>query len=86
MGTPHRGTGSITSSGLFYALVASNPELQVDRTVLKTLEYGNELITKVFENFVSICNSPVVKISLCCLFEQRLTVVGRIIGNNNLKV
>ena len=86
MGTPHRGTGPITSTGLFYTLVASHPDLQVDRTVLKTLEYGNELITKVFDEFVSICNSPAVKISLCCLFEQRLTAVGRVIGNNNLKV
>ena len=86
MGTPHRGTGSITSSGLFYTLVASNPDLPIDRTVLKTLEYGNELATAVFDEFVSICNSPEVKISLCCLYEQHETEVGRVIGNNSLKV
>jgi hypothetical protein len=86
MGTPHRGTGSITSNGLVYAAIASDPSLQVDDTVLKALMYGNDTLMDVSNEFVSLCNAPGAAISLCCFFEQRPTKVGRIIGNSNLQV
>jgi hypothetical protein len=86
MGTPHRGTGSITSTGLLYAAIASDPSLRVDGTVLKALEGGNDISMDVLDEFMSICNAPTVEMSLCCFFEQRPTSVGRVIGNEKLKV
>ena len=86
MGTPHRGTGSITSNGLLYAAIASDPSLRVDGTVLKALEYGNDVLMDVLNEFISMCNEPSLAISLCCFFEQRPTSVGRVIGNKKLEV
>ena len=86
MGTPHRGTGVITSKGLVYAAIASNPSLRIDDTVLKALESGNDVFINVLNEFILLCNSPAVNIFLYCFFEQRPTAVGRIIGNNILEV
>ena len=86
MGTPHRGTGSITSKGLLYAAIASDPTLRVDGTVLKALEYGNDVLMDVLNEFISICNAPTIAMSICCFFEQRPTSVGRVIGNKMLEV
>ena len=86
MGTPHRGTGSITSSGLLYAAIASDPSLRVDGTVLKALEYGNDVLMDVLDEFICLCNALTPGMSLCCFFEQRRTCVGRVIGNMELEV
>ena len=86
MGTPHRGTGAITSNGLVYAAIASNPSLRVEDSVLKALESDNDLLMVVFDDFISLCNSREVEMSLCCFFEQRSTAVGKIIGNYILEV
>ena len=76
----------MTSKGLVYAAIASDPSLQVDDTVLRALMYGNDILMDVLNEFISLCNAPGVDISLCCFFEQRPTKVGRIIGNNHLEV
>ena len=76
----------MTSKGLVYAAIASDPSLKVDDTVLRALVYGNDILKDVFNEFISLCNAPDVGISLCCFFEQRPTKVGRIIGNNHLEV
>jgi uncharacterized membrane protein YcfT len=86
IGTPHRGTGSVTSKGLVYAAIASDPSLHVDDTVLRALIYGNDILMDVLNEFISLCNALGVEISLCCFFEQQLTKVGRIIGKNHLEV
>ena len=86
MGTPHRGTGAITSKGLVYAAIASNPFLQVDNTVLRALEAGNDVLMDVFGEFMFICNSRKAGMSLCCFFEQRSSAVGKVIGNSHLEV
>lgn len=76
----------MTSKGLVYAAIASDPSLRVNDTVLRALEYGNDILIDVLYEFTSLCNAPGVDISLCCFFQQRPTKVGRIIGNNHLKV
>jgi hypothetical protein len=76
----------VTSRGLVYAAIASDPSLKVDDTVLRALVYGNDVLMDVMDEFVSLCNAPGVGISLCCFFEQRSTKVGRIIGSNHLEV
>jgi hypothetical protein len=86
LGTPHRGTGAITSKGLVYAAIASNPSLRIDDTVLKALESGNDMLMDILNEFILLCNSPAVEMSLCCFFEQRSTAVGKIIGNYILEV
>ena len=86
MGTPHRGTGTITSKGLVLAAIASDPSLHVDDTVLRALEAGNDVLMDMLYEFISLCNSPKVCLSLCCFFEQRSSRVGKVIGNRYLKV
>ena len=76
----------MTSQGLVYVAIASDPSLHVDDTVLRALIYGNDILMDVLKEFISLCNAPGVDISLCCFFEQRPTKVGRIIGNNHLEV
>ena len=86
LGTPHRGTGSITSKGLLYAAIASDPSVRTDDNVLKALENGNDVLMDTLNDFISLCNAPVVAMSLCCFFEQQVTRVGKIIGKDFLEV
>ena len=84
LGTPHQGTGSITSKGLLYAAIASHPSLRVTGAVLEILEHGNRYLMDILNEFVTLCNNTTI--SLFCFFEQRSTHVGRVINNRHLEV
>ena len=86
MGTPHHGTRSFDSQSSLYTAIASNPSVHVENSVLKALEYGNDILMDVLNEFVALCISPEHKLSLFCFFEQRSTVIGKIIGDESLKV
>ena len=86
LGTPHHGTGNITSEGLVLAALAAEPTLQVDDTILKTLQYGNDSLRSTVDTFVGMCGELGSKIGFSCFFEQEITPVGKIIGNTRLKV
>jgi hypothetical protein len=86
MGTPHRGTGTITSKKLVYAAITSTSSLRIEDTILKALESGNNIFIDVLNNFILLYNSPDVQMLLCCFFEQRSTAISRIIGNSLFRV
>jgi len=77
LGTPHRGTGSLTSEGLACAVSRENPDLYIDTSVLQTIKAGSEVTTDLLQEFTSLCSSTMTPI--CCFFEQQRTKVGRII-------
>ena len=84
LGTPHHGTGEITSSGLMYKAIASAPSLHVEGAVLKNIEKGSEVLTSIHSEFMILCNRNDFKI--CCFFEQKITDVGVIINQAGLRV
>ncbi len=86
MGTPHRGTGEITSKGKMLVAIASHASLRVNDTVLRALEYGNDILMDILNEFVSICQAPGVDISLFCFFEQRITNIGKLVGDQVIEV
>jgi hypothetical protein len=84
MGTPHRGTGSITSQALLYRVIAAKMEVQ--ESVLNSLTVGNEALNDVLSEFTRLVNAPAVRLQIICFFEQKPTTVGRIVGDATLKV
>lgn len=51
LGTPHRGTGDITSKGLLCAVIASDPNLRTNGTILRALETNSETSLDVVSEF-----------------------------------
>jgi len=84
MGTPHRGTGSITSQALLYRAIAA--KLEVQDSVLNSLTVGNEALNDVLTEFTRLVNAPAVRLQIICFYEQKPTTVGRIVGDASLKV
>lgn len=86
MGTPHRGTADITSQGMMYAIIAQEPECFIDPAVLEALRTESDTLTSVRKEFVDLCKHEDVNLALVCFYEQKITSVGRIIGNPGMKV
>lgn len=84
LGTPHRGTGSITSEGLACTILREDPTLHVDTSVLQAIKADSEVTTDLLQEFTSLCS--LTTIPLCCFFEQQRTNVGRIIKQPDLEV
>lgn len=86
MGTPHRGTADITSQGMMYAIIAQEPECFIEASVLEALSTESDTLASVRKEFVDLCKHEDVKLPLVCFYEQKITSVGRIIGNSGMKV
>jgi len=84
MGTPHHGTGSITSQGLMYSVIAEG--MHVEDSVLKALSTGDEALGDALKEFMRLVNVQTARIQICCFFEQKQTSVGTIIDDASLKV
>jgi hypothetical protein len=85
MGTPHRGTGKAlqTQGQLYKAIVAAN--LDVEDSILLTLEEGNETLVDVVNEFTRLIHGqPPVKIF--SFFEQKSTAVGAIVNDDSIRV
>jgi hypothetical protein len=66
------------------AAIASDPSLHVEGKVLEILERGNDTLMDTLDDFMSVSKES--GISLSCFWEQRITNVGRIIGNKRITV
>lgn len=84
MGTPHQGTGSITSQGLMYKVIAE--QLDVEDSVLRALSAGDEALGDALDEFMRLVNVPAARVQIFCFFEQRQTMVGKEVGDDSLKV
>jgi hypothetical protein len=84
MGTPHRGTGSITSQTLLYTVIAA--EVEREDYVLRSLSGDNETLVDVVSEFAVLANDDTVRLNIMCFFEQKSTAVGRIVGDASMKV
>ena len=84
MGTPHRGTGNLTSNGLLCAALQDKPDLCVDDTILQAIKTGSEVTTDLLHEISMLSHAS--GISLFCFFEQQPTKVGKIIGKPDLEV
>ena len=83
LGTPHRGTGDITSSGLMLRLIASAPDLHIEGAVLKNVEQSSEVLKNLHTEFLIVYKN---KVQICCFFEQKSTEVGVIINETGYRV
>lgn len=86
MGTPHRGTADITSQGMMYEIIAQDPECFIEDSVLDALRTESDTLSSVRKEFVDLCKHEDVKMPLVCFYEQKITSVGRIIGQSGMKV
>ena len=83
LGTPHRGTGEITSSGLMLRLIASAPELHIESAVLDTVQQNSDVLKNLHDEFLIVYKH---KVEMCCFFEQKSTEVGVIINERGYRV
>jgi hypothetical protein len=83
MGTPHHGTGQITSQGLMYKAIAE--QLDVEDSVLRALSSGDEALGDALSEFMRLVNVPTARVQICCFFEQKQTMVGKEFDDNSLK-
>ncbi|KAL8739836.1 MAG: hypothetical protein Q9190_007399, partial [Brigantiaea leucoxantha] len=86
MGTPHRGTGGITSKILLSTLVKENPNIRVDDTILRSLRRDDDALIKTQKDFTVMCKDPNIKLDMVCFFEQQETKVGKIIHKKGMEV
>jgi hypothetical protein len=84
MGTPHRGTGSITSQTLLYTVIAA--EVETEDYVLRNLSGDNETLVDVVSEFAELANAATARPKIVCFFEKKSTAVGRIVGDASMKV
>jgi hypothetical protein len=84
MGTPHQGTGSISSQGLMYRAIAE--ELDVEDSVLTALAAGNEALSDALDEFMRLVNVATARVQIFCFFEQKQTIVGKEFDDGSLKV
>jgi hypothetical protein len=66
------------------AAIASDPSLHVEGKVLEILEYGNDTLIDTLDDFMSASKES--EIALSCFWEQKITNVGRIIGDKRIEV
>ena len=86
LGTPNRGAGTIISKTMIDAVVKTVPGIRLQPNVLKCLEIGNDVLLVVVSDFTRLCKTPGSTVSVFCFYEQRPTVVGKIIGDTSLEV
>lgn len=86
LGTPHRGTGDITSQGMMDAIIEQYSQCQIEEAVLQSLKSENERLNDVRKDFLELCTRSRGKLELVCFYEQKSTGVGRIIGVDSMSV
>ena len=86
LGTPHRGTGKITSQSMMYSIIAQDPQCPIEPAVLESLKSESDVLIDVRNDFMKLCTREEVAISIVCFFEQKSTNVGSIIGAENMNV
>jgi len=86
LGTPHRGSGSFTQdSALLTAIAAASDVYQhLETGVLDAMTSKTGSLLDVADDFISLCVHGGPKVS--CFFEQRSSMLGKVIGKNNIKV
>ncbi|KAF3921277.1 hypothetical protein ABW21_db0206946 [Orbilia brochopaga] len=85
IGTPHQGAGSaLSSQGSIYQAIVAH-ELPTEEGILRILEEGNETLVDVVREFTRLVNLKPPPVNLYCFFEQRSTIVGKIVRDDSIK-
>ena len=70
------------SKGLLATFIKENPKTRVDADILQYLVKGRS--SALVYEFVVFCR--LVRLSICCFYEQQPTNVGQLIGKEALEV
>ncbi|KAJ6258603.1 hypothetical protein Dda_6650 [Drechslerella dactyloides] len=85
IGTPHQGAGSaLHSQGQIYQAIAAH-ELPTEEGILHNLEHENETLVDIVREFTRLVNLRPPPVNLFCFFEQKSTIVGKIVKDDNIK-
>jgi hypothetical protein len=84
IGTPHHGTGPITSEGIKNKLTAANYE--VEDVLLRPLAVGDDTLLDLRKEFTSLINKPPYRLPVNSFYEQISSQVGKVIGDPTMKV
>lgn len=86
LGTPHRGSNSFTQdSALLTAIAAASDVYQhLETDVLDAMTSKSGSLLDVADDFISLCVNGGPEVS--CFFEQRSSMLGKVIGRHNIKV
>ena len=77
LGTPHHGTGTLTSKGMMDAIIEQYAGCQIEDGVLRSLQPKKEMLNEVRSDFVELCVRT---------REQKRTSGGEIIGVDSGRV
>ena len=88
LGTPHRGTGHITSTGMKETLNERHAHVEdyslaIEDSVLETLLSQSPMLDDVRREFVDTWIASHGRNGLVCFYEQKATIVGKIIGQQD---
>ena len=86
LGTPHRGTGDMTSRGMLDTMIQQYSQVRIEDAVLESLNAENESLNDIRREFVKICTLSRGRLHIVCFYEQKSTRVGRIIGVESMRV
>ncbi|KAK6337892.1 hypothetical protein TWF696_001370 [Orbilia brochopaga] len=85
IGTPHQGAGAaLSSQGQIYQAIAAH-ELPTEHDILQILEKSNETLVDIVREFTRLVNLRPPPVNLYCFFEQKSTIVGKIVKDNSIK-
>lgn len=84
LGTPHRGTGAFSNTGMIYAAIASNPGIRMEPGVLDIFRSDDSDLIPDAVEFVETCLEN--HITGCCFFEKRPAEIGRMLLDSKIKV
>jgi hypothetical protein len=79
LGTPFRGAGGMSQSEMIQAALREYQEDQIQDSVLKILEPGNEFLMDLVDSFGKIRKDANMA-QVACFFELKATDVGAIVG------
>lgn len=86
LGTPHRGSRSFTRESALLAAIAASSDLSqhLESELLNTMTSDTGTLLDVADDFITLCTDGGPMIS--CFFEQRSSLIGKVIGRADINV
>jgi hypothetical protein len=85
LGTPHGGTKAMHTQSEFVQRII-RAQIDVEDRILQPLKEGNEMLVDVVRKFTKFVRTKQPQPRIFCFYEQKATVLARILGEDGEKV